>query len=138
SFEIVSWSDSQIVATVPSGISPGGVYSLDVTVHGFTASGGLSIVGLPQAASVQWDPLAIGGTQCVFGTAFDSAAGTVNLNGTIVSPSLWSSTQVCFLAPNSTSPGPASVQVTNGAGSSNPVSFTVTTAIPAITGISPA
>src|SRR6266567_371129 len=136
-FEVVSWTDTQIVATIPAGIPPGGIYLLDVTVHGLTTSVGLTILGLPQVASVQWDPLAVGGTQCVNGTGFDNATGTVSLNDSVLTPSLWSSTLVCFVAPNTTTPGMATVQVINADGASNPLNFVVTTAVPVITGISP-
>jgi hypothetical protein len=137
-FEIATWSDMQIVATVPPGIPPGGVYSVDVTVQGVTVSGGLTIVGAPQVASVQWDPMGAGGTQCVNGTGFGNTTGTVILNGASLSPSLWSDSQACFVVPANTAAGAAPLQVVNGAGPGNSISFTVTTAVPTLASVSPA
>ena len=136
-FGIVSWADNQIVATVPAGIVPGGIYSVNITVAGVTVSGGLTIVGVPQVNSVQWDPVGLGGTQCVTGTGFGVGTGTISVNGASLTPSLWTDTQACVVIPGSTLPGPATLQVENGAGPGNSVGFTVTSSEPAITGIAP-
>jgi hypothetical protein len=136
-FGIASWSDSQIVATVPAAVTPGGIYPVTVTVAGVTVSGGLTIVGLPQATSVQWDPVGVGGTQCVSGTGFGATAGSLLFNGSSLTPSLWTDTKACVLIPGGMAAGAATLQVVNGAGPGNAVSFNVTTAVPAVTGIAP-
>lgn len=136
-FGIVSWSDTQIVATVPSGVAPGGIFSVNVTVAGVTASGGLTIVGAPQVASVQWNPVGVGGNQCVNGTGFGNTSGAIALNGNSLTPSLWTDTQACVVIPGDTVPGPATLQVVNGAGPGNAVSFTVTATVPTVTNIAP-
>jgi hypothetical protein len=137
-FQIVSWSDTQIVATVPSGIPPGGIYQVDVTVHGVTASGGLTILGVPQITAVRWDPVGVSGNQCINGTGFGSASGTVILNGVSLSPSLWSDSQACVVIPANTPAGASALAISNSGGTSDPVSFSVTTSLPAITEVNPA
>jgi len=138
SFAVSSWSDAQIVATVPAGVTLGGPFAVNVTVNGVTVTTGLTLIGAPQLNSVQWDVAGVGGTECVNGTGFGSASGSVILNGASLIPSLWSDTQACFVIAPDTAAGAATLQVANAAGPSNALSFTVTTAVPVITGITPA
>jgi hypothetical protein len=102
--QITSWTDAQIVAIVPPGIAPNN-YPLNVTVHGFTAAISLRIVGRPEIFFVLTDPVAVTGTECAWGVGLDAVPGSVSLNGTILSPSLWSLFQACFMVPANTAPG---------------------------------
>ncbi|MBZ5524375.1 MAG: hypothetical protein LAP21_19230 [Acidobacteriia bacterium] len=60
---------------------------------------------LPTIASVQRDPVSVGGTQCV--TGFGYSPGALSLNGSGATPSQWSDTQVCLVIPPATPEGTA-------------------------------
>src|SRR5438067_2480522 len=79
----------------------------------------------PQITSMQWDPMATGWVQCALGTGFGASWGTVKVNGVNAGIDSWSDTKACAWLPSGTALGSASFQVTNGAGSSNLVNFTV-------------
>jgi uncharacterized protein (TIGR03437 family) len=124
---IVSWTDTQIVATVPTGTSVG-TYHMYVSTRGldvFTGSN-FNIISPPTITSLQLETVAIRGTQCVTGTGFGPNLGTVTVNG-IDSDSIsaWSDTQVCATLPFGVAAGTANLHVSNGAGASNSLSFTV-------------
>src|SRR5258708_23403307 len=73
---IVSWSGTQIVATVPPGVQPGS-YNLQVSAEGTTANGGpFFVVTAPQINSVQWDPTAVDAMQCAIRSGFGPSGGT--------------------------------------------------------------
>src|SRR6266481_4474821 len=133
---IVSWSGTQIVATVPSGLQPG-TYGLQVSADGTTNNFGSIVVVAPNAiSSVQWDPIALGATQCAMGSGFGPTQGTVTINGVAAAVASWADTQVCAYLPNSVGTGSGSIQISNAAGASNAVSFAVVAA-PAVTGVQP-
>ncbi len=128
------------------------VTAVDLLQHGCQRLATILILGLlyltlpahallqsmPTITAVQWDPVAVGGTQCANGSGFGGSSGTVNLNGTSVTPSLWSDTQVCAIIPSDTADGSATLQVVAGDSPSNTIGFTVTTLIPSVIGVSPA
>src|SRR5260221_9426581 len=84
----------------------------------------------PTITAVQWDPVAVGGTQCANGSGFGGSSGTVNLNGTSVTPSLWSDTQLCAIIPSDTADGAATLQVVARDTPRTTIGFAVTTLIP--------
>ncbi|MBI3605768.1 MAG: IPT/TIG domain-containing protein [Nitrospirae bacterium] len=143
---IVSWSDTQIVATVPSGATTG---PLTVTVNGLTSNGvTFTVTAPPPAASPAISALSpvagyVNTQVTITGSYFGFSQGTsaVLFNGlpadTIVS---WSDTQIIATVPSGATTGQVVVMV-NGT-SSNGVVFTVSTVTgsvsPVITGISPA
>ena len=128
SLAIVSWTDTQIIATLPA-TAQLGTYVLDVSTRGLRVFGGtFDVVALPQIASVQWNPVAVGGTQCANGTNFGTSQGSVALNGAAASISSWTSTQVCFIMPSAAGIGTGVLQISNGAGASNGVSFAIAAA----------
>lgn len=135
--QIAGWSDTQIVAIVPPKLAPNS-YTLNVTIRGFTATTSLKIVARPEIFFVLTDPVGITGTECVWGVGFDTVPGVIILNGTVLSPSSWSLFQACFAVPANIAAGTVSLQVMNAAGASNVINFVVTTAVPAISNVTPA
>lgn len=91
---------------------------------------------IPFIESIQWQPVAVGGTQCVFGSGFGSNPGSVNLNGMDVAFLQWSDTQICFVIPPDT-PATAVTLVISSLSDSTETAFTVTSAVPAISAIAP-
>src|SRR6266481_3151950 len=133
---IVSWSGTQIVATVPSGLQPG-TYGLQVSADGTTNNfGAIVVVAAGTISSVQWDPIALGATQCAMGSGFGPTQGTVTINGVAAAVASWADTQVCAYLPNSVGTGLGSIQISNAAGASNAVSFAVI-GDPAVSGVQP-
>jgi RHS repeat-associated protein len=131
---ISSWSDTQIVASIPSGASTGGV---KVTV-GSTPSntntiftvGGVLVTGVSPASGLP-------GTQFqVSGSGFGSSQGSSSLtvNGLAATVSSWTSSLITATVPASGSSGAVKATV-NGIASNLTTTFTVLA--PVITGLSP-
>jgi RHS repeat-associated protein len=129
---IVSWSATQIVATVPSHATTGPV---TVTVGG-TASNADQIFTMPNPAITTLSPNsgAVGTSVNINGTGFGATQGTstVKLNGATATVTSWSDTQTVVTVPNATS---GNMIVTEGGVASNGVAFTVPP--PQITSLSP-
>jgi hypothetical protein len=122
---IVSWSDTQIVATVPTlavtgpiGMSEGGVASnanIDFTVPS------------PQIASITPNIGGGGNPVTITGSGFRASPGTQGLvsfpgyNATILS---WGDTQIQAIVPGNTTTGPVKVIASNGE-ASNYVNYTI-------------
>jgi hypothetical protein len=128
-----SWSDTQIVLTVPNNIAAGNVWvdqngtqsnSLAYTVNG------PSITSLSPTSGPTGTPVTINGAN--FGST--QSGSTVTFNGTPASPTTWGATSIVVPVPSGATTGP--VVVTVGGVSSNGVTFTDTSA-PTITSISP-
>lgn len=117
----VSWSTTQVVAQVPNGTTSGNVV---VTVGG-NSSNGVNFTVTPGISSLSPPSGAVGTVVTINGTSFGASQGTstVTLNGTTVTPSVWTSTQIVFTVPNGATSG--NVVVTVGGSASNGVSFTV-------------
>ena len=132
---VISWSDTQVVATVPlSGLS-GNVY---VVTQAGAQSNLVSLTVLaPNIASVSPTTVSPGGQITITGTNFGSAQGSAFLeqsplwNCTVIS---WSDTQVVATVPLSGLSGNIYV-VTQAGAQSNLVSLTVLA--PNISGVSP-
>jgi IPT/TIG domain len=128
---IVSWSDTQIVVTVPAGTIPGhasvyrnGVYSNYVSFTMIPAT----------LSSISPTSLSPGMQATLTGSGFGANTGSVQLqNQTNVPIVSWSDTQIVVTVPAGTIPGHASVY-RNGI-YSNVVSFTISPL--SITSVSP-
>jgi hypothetical protein len=78
----------------------------------------------PQINSAQFDPIAVGGTQCVNGTGFGTSQGSITINGLTGTVLAWTDTQVCASL-QGVGVGTASVQISNVVGGSNTLGFGV-------------
>lgn len=118
-----SWSNTQIVAPVPSGAATGPVV---VTVGGSPSNQVNFIVGTPPTISYT-SPFVgpVGTSITIVGNYFGSTAGNVTFNGTAATPASWSNTQIVVPVPSGASTGP--LVVTAGGMASNSVNFTVGT-----------
>ena len=116
-----SWSNTSIVAPVPSGATTGAVV---VTVSG-SASNGVTFTVGPKINSLSPTSGAVGDSITVSGTNFGSIQGTstVTFSGTSASPSSWSANSITVPVPAGAVTG--SVVVTVGGLASNGVTFTV-------------
>lgn len=131
---VVSWSDTQIVATVPSGVTTGPV---EVWVNGQSSNSDV-VLNMPSPVVSSLSPtMGSAGTQVtITGHDFGSTQGSSTLkfntaSGTIVN---WSDTQIVAAVPNAATSGP--VLVSEGGVTSNQnINFTVPA--PQITSISP-
>jgi hypothetical protein len=139
---VVSWSDTQITAAVPSGAVTGPV---TVSTGGF-ASNGVNFTVTPPPTIVSLSPLSgilSNSSQITInGSGFgaSSFAASVFFGGASATINSWSDTSITFTSPGSYSdPGPVPVYVSlaGGAFSSNTVSFNVGE-LPALVGVSPA
>jgi len=131
---IVSWSDSQIQATVPSAATTGLV---KVTVGGITTTSNVDFtVPPPQVNSISPTSGIVGASVTITGSGFQSSKGTSTLvlNSTTASTTSWSDTQIVATVPSGATSGPAVVTV-NGVSSNRDAMFTVPN--PIITSVSP-
>ena len=119
-----SWSDSQIVASVPTGATTG---SIVVTVAGvagngasFTVTSGLSISSITPTSGNTGSSVIIAGSG--FGTS--QGGSTVNFAGASGTVTSWGSTSITATVPSGAVTGPASVTV--GGATSNGINFTAT------------
>lgn len=120
---ITQWSNTDIVAIVPSGASSGPIKIC-------TAAGDCGIAGnftvTPSITSLDPPAGAVGSQVTILGTAFGTSQGTstVTLDGQIVIPTSWSDTDIIWTVPGDASSGPVVVAVDGYP--SNPILFTVT------------
>lgn len=136
---VVSWSDTQIVAVVPSTAVGNGAFQ--VSVNGVLSNQSSQFaISNPMVSSIT--PSAGGpGTQVtILGQFFGASQGvsTVSFNGQGAQIISWSNTQLVCLVPDPSNfqPGAVSVVVTvDGQRQSNAVTFTVS--VPQITSINP-
>jgi hypothetical protein len=129
-----TWSQGQIVFTLPSGLSTG---NLVVTVGG-VVSNGVPFTVVSQPTITNAVP-AIGGTGqpvSIYGANFGSTQGTstVKFNGTSAAVTFWSNIYIAVSVPSGATTG--NLVVTVGSTSSNAVPFIVSLA-PVITSLSP-
>ena len=128
-----SWSDTRIVAPVPSSLLPG-FADVIVTVGG-TASNAASFLVIPTIAGATPQSAPTGASVTITGTSFGDSQGssTVTFQDIPVTPSAWSNTSITLPVPDAAYDGPIVVTV-NGI-ATNGLPYQVT---PTITGVSPA
>jgi hypothetical protein len=126
-----SWSDTGLVAPVPSSLLPG-FYDVIVTVGG-AASNAQSFLVIPVITAVSPAHAPVGAVVTVTGTSFGDAPGTVSFNGVSATPSSWSNTSVGFPIPLGATSG--QIVITSNGWSTNGVNYYIT---PNITSITPA
>jgi len=130
---IVSWSDTQVVATVASGAASG---SAQIQQNGVWSNTIAFTVPTPGLSSVSPTTARAGDSITLTGTNFGATQGSGSvwlgnkLAGSIVS---WSNTQIVAIVASGAKSGSAQVQ--QGGVWSNSIAFTVIT--PNVTGISP-
>ena len=120
-----SWSNTQILAPVPTGATTGPIV---VTVGGVASNHVNFTVGTPPTISYTNPVNGPAGTSVtIVGTYFGSTldTSTLTFNGTSATPTSWSSTQIVAPVPTGAATGP--VIVTVGGVASNHVNFTVGT-----------
>ena len=129
---VVSWSNTQIVVTVPASLVPGNV---QVKQNGVYSNGIAFTVVPPTLSSVSPTALSPGMQVTLTGSGFGTSTGLVELgsqaNGIVVS---WSGTQIVVTVPAALAAGNVRVKA-NGV-YSNGIAFTVVPA-PHIASISP-
>jgi len=132
---ITSWSDTQIVATVPSGATTG---AITVTEGGVSSSSNPTFtVDTVLVNSVSPHAGSVGTQVTVNGSGFGASQGssTLSFNNTVAtSISSWTDSQIVATVPSGTTTG--AVKVVNGSGTSNTnVNFTISTV--SVNGVSP-
>jgi RHS repeat-associated protein len=133
---IVSWSNTQIVATVPSTAAPG-TGPVTVTVNSISSpTGPLFTVINPTISSLSPPAAQPGSTVIINGVGFGSsqASSTVNFNGVAAAVTAWSDSSISATVPSTVTNGPVTV-VEDGV-TSNGVQFNVLEAL-SVTGVSP-
>ena len=131
---ITSWSNTQIVATVPNTATTGPVL---VTVNNIEANTTvIYTVPAPQLISVVPQGGAPGTQVTISGSGFQATQrdSTINFNGTPATVVSWSNTQIVASAPAGATSGPVTVAV-NAVSSNTNVSFTAPN--PAIANLAP-
>src|SRR5581483_11531176 len=131
---ISTWSATSIVAVVPSSATTGNVV---VTVSGVASNGkSFTVVAAPSITSLSPTSGAVGTSITVTGTNFGSTQGssTIKFNGTSVTPTSWSATQIQAPVPSGATTG--NVVVHASGVDSNGKNFTVLPT-PTITNLSP-
>ena len=129
-----SWSATSIGVTVPTGATTGNV----VVTVGTQASNGMPFTVGPTISSLNPNSGAVGTPVTITGMNFGATQGTsmVTFNGIAVgSYTSWSSTSIVVTVPTGATNG--NVVVTVGTLSSTGVMFTISTAGPTITMVSP-
>jgi RHS repeat-associated protein len=130
-----SWSDLQILATIPSTAITG---TIQVTVGGITSNSNIYfIVPSPQVTAVSPAVGVVGTQVTISGSGFQSTQGSssIQFNGITAAVNSWSDTQIVATVPASAKTGPAVVTV-NSTASNKDVVFTLPN--PLITGVVPA
>ncbi|HEV2387694.1 MAG TPA: IPT/TIG domain-containing protein [Candidatus Acidoferrales bacterium] len=122
-----SWSNTSIVASVPTNATTGNVV---VTVSG-AASNGVSFTVPPVISGISPASAGVGAFVSLSGTGFGPAAGSSTVNfpssgGYAAEPSKWNATAIVLPVPGNATSG--TVTVTIGGVTSNGVSFTLATA----------
>jgi len=130
-----SWSSTEITAPVPTGATTGDVV---ITTNG-TASNGVvfTVETSPAITSVSPTKGPVGTSVTIFGRNFGTTQGTstVAFNGTLATPSSWTSTTIVVPVPSGATTGQV-VVTTAGGLPSNGSAFAVGSA-PSITSVSP-
>ena len=124
-----SWSNTSIVAPVPSGATSGNV---TVTVGGQLSNGLAFTVTIPVPSITSLSPASgpVGTSVTISGANFGATQGasTVSFNGATATPTSWSNTSIVAPVPVGVTTG--SVIVTVGGQASNGIVFTIAAAPP--------
>ncbi len=132
---VTSWSDTQIVATTPAGTTGGFVR---VVVNGVTSNQNL-VFGLPNPIVTGVSPVSgpVGTAMQINGSGFGASQGTsaAKLNGTSLTVTAWSDTQITATVPVTATSGLMQVTV-GGVGSAANINFTVP--LPQVNSVAPA
>lgn len=120
---IVSWTDTQIVATVPSGA---GTVPVSLAVDGMQSNDGFSFSFIPQLVSLTPDRGSSMTSVTLVGDSFGEAQGasSVTFGSQPATVSTWSNGQLVVEPPYGLTAGPVPVQVTVAGLASNTLSFT--------------
>jgi hypothetical protein len=125
----LSWAAGTIVATVPSGLSPGAV-SVTVTSGGQTSAPSSFTVdqdaGNPPVISALNPTSGAAGTTVVITGSNFGSSGSVHFGSTSATTSSWTVAAIVCIVPSGLSPGAVSVTVTTSGGTSTALSFLVT------------
>ena len=133
---ITSWTNSQIVATVPSNATSG---TVTVVANSIQSNTNFSFtVYNPVLSAVNPPASQINGTVTLTGTGFGLSQNDsqVAVRGVAASIGSWSDTAITFYVPSNVSTGTAPLTVAVGGVTSNSMSFTVLEAL-TVTGYSP-
>jgi RHS repeat-associated protein len=106
-----SWSDGQIVVSVPTGATTGSVV---VTVSGLASTGvNFTVLAPPSISSISPTSGVVGAIVTITGANFGAAQGTstVSFNGTPAIPTSWNDTNIVVPVPIGASTGAISVVV---------------------------
>jgi len=120
--KITNWTDTQINAQVPEGATTGPV--VVTTANGpSNADVTFTVSGAPEISALNPSSGTVGTRVLITGTSFGTE-GDITFNNVVASTSTWSDTVIVATVPDSATTG--LVVVTNSAGVSNGVTFTVT------------
>src|SRR5262249_33809012 len=131
---IVSWSDAQIVVTIPSNAITGNMYVQQNGVSSNTKP--FTIVPPPAISAISPSSAPAGSAVTITGSSFGSTQGssTVRFNGTLASCTTWSSTAITAVVPVGSTSGNVIVHASGI--DSNGFGFTVIPT-PSIASLSP-
>jgi YD repeat-containing protein len=129
---VTSWSDSQIVASVPTGATTGPV-AVAVNSIQSVANPTFTVVN-PIIVSVSPPAAPPFGIITITGSGFGLDDDPVSFNGTVVYPVSWGNTSITVQVPSNATSGP--LAVIEGTVPSNSVQFTVTEGL-TVTAMSP-
>ncbi len=128
SVAVTSWSDTQIVVTVPRLATTGAVV---VTTNGAASNATVSFTVIPSPTITNVSPTSgkAGTVVTIAGNTFGSTqdTGTVTFNGVAANVISWSDTSITASVPTGVTTGP--VLVTAGGLSSNSIQFTAVTSV---------
>src|SRR6185437_12773144 len=129
---ITSWSDTQIIATVPSSATTG-----PVTIGGFSGNSNADVVfttANPVITSLSPTSGPVGTSVQINGSGFGSTAGTVKFSNNAAAITTWTDTQIIATVPTASKSGSVAVTIAGVTSNSN-INFTVPP--PQITTITP-
>ena len=131
---ISSWSDTSIVAVVPSGATTGGVVVRVSNKNSNSVT--FTVIAAPSITSLTPNSGAVGAAITIAGANFGSSqgSGSVTFNGTTATVTNWSATSIGVTVPSGATTG--NVVVRASGVNSNGVSFTVA-GTPSLTSLSP-
>jgi RHS repeat-associated protein len=133
---VTTWTNSQIVATVPSNATSG---TVTVAVNSIQSNTNFSFtIFNPVLSGVSPPASQINGTLTLTGTGFGLSQNDsqVKVNGVVASIGYWSDTSIKIFVPSNVSTGTGPLTVMVGGVTSNSMSFTVLEAL-SVTGMSP-
>ena len=134
---VVSWSDTQIVATVPATAASSPV---SVSVSGTTSNNNLNFtVPAPRITSITPTTGTVGTSVTINGTGFQAVRGNGSVSFNSASPNVftsWSDTQIVVAVPAGSTSGAVRVIANNSTVSNQDLVFTMPN--PIVTGLAPA